>query len=151
YWAKWSTPGRSTRSGASATRMGPCLTKKRTGQNWPARDAPQTIERVAQQGRCKCADRIAQRYPFRVAPRKVLRHVFYFQAPRAGEGRRHFWRYIDASTHEIKENRFEIAQLICCLPDEPRYIGNQDVFMLQDKVIEHILAADREAEAKAAA
>lgn len=76
---------------------------------------------------------------------------FYFQAPRSGEGKRHFWRYIDAKTHEIKENRYEIAQLISCLPDEPRYIGDQDVFVLQDKVIEHILAADREAEAKAAA
>src|SRR5262249_9275129 len=40
---------------------------------------------------------------------------------------------------------------IACLPDEPRYIGSQDVFVLQDKVIDHILAADREAEAKAAA
>jgi superfamily II DNA or RNA helicase len=76
---------------------------------------------------------------------------FYFQAPRSGEGRRHFWRYIDAKSHEIKENRYEIAQLISCLPDEPRYIGDQDVFVLQDKVIEHILAADREAEAKAVA
>jgi superfamily II DNA or RNA helicase/HKD family nuclease len=76
---------------------------------------------------------------------------FYFQAPRAGEGNRHFWRYIDARTHDIKENRYEIAQLISCLPDEPRYIGDQDVFVLQDKVIEHILGADREAEAKAAA
>ena len=76
---------------------------------------------------------------------------FYFQAPRAGEGKRHFWRYIDAGTHEIKENRYEIAQLISCLPDEPRYIGVQDVFVLQDKVIEHVLATDREAEAKAAA
>lgn len=76
---------------------------------------------------------------------------FYFQAPRAGEGKRHFWRYIDARTHEIKENRYEIAQLISCLPDEPRYIGDHDVFVLQEKVIEHILDADREAEAKAAA
>jgi len=76
---------------------------------------------------------------------------FYFQAPRAGEGKRHFWRYIDARSNEIKENRYEIAQVISCLPDEPRYIGDQDVFVLQDKVIEHILAADREAEARAAA
>ena len=76
---------------------------------------------------------------------------FYFQAPRAGEGKRHFWRYIDARTHEIAENRYEIAQRISCLPDEPRYIGDQDVFLLQDKIIAHILASDREAEAKAAA
>ena len=41
--------------------------------------------------------------------------------------------------------------MISCLPDEPRWVGDQDVFVLQDKVIEHILAADREAEAKAAA
>ncbi len=77
---------------------------------------------------------------------------FYFQAPRSGgEGKRHFWRFIDAQTHGVKDNRYEIAQLISCLPDEPRYIGDQDVFVLQDKVIEHIFAADREAEAKAAA
>ena len=56
---------------------------------------------------------------------------FYFQAPRTtGEGRRHFWRYIDARSHEITENRYEIAQLIACQPDEPRYIGDQDVFVL---------------------
>jgi hypothetical protein len=77
---------------------------------------------------------------------------FYFQAPRSsGEGNRHFWRYIDGKTHEIRENAYEIAQLISCLPDEPRYVGKQEVFLLQDEVIEHILAADREAEATAAA
>ena len=43
---------------------------------------------------------------------------FYFQAPRSdGIGKRHFWRYIDARTHEIGENRYEIAQTIACLPD----------------------------------
>ena len=77
---------------------------------------------------------------------------FYFQAPRSsGEGRRHFWRYIDARSHEIKENRFEVAQLIACRVDEPRYIGDQDVFALQEKVIQQILALDREAAARAAA
>ena len=77
---------------------------------------------------------------------------FYFQAPRTdGIGRRHFWRYIDGKTHEILENRFEIADLIACLPDEPRYVGHLDVFALQDKVIEHILNAEQEAAAKAAA
>ncbi|MCH7728172.1 MAG: helicase, partial [Planctomycetes bacterium] len=77
---------------------------------------------------------------------------FYFQAPRTtGEGKRHFWRYIDARTYEIKENRYEVAQLIACQPDESRYIGDQDVFDLQEKVIDHILLAEREVEAKAAA
>jgi superfamily II DNA or RNA helicase len=78
--------------------------------------------------------------------------LFYFQAPRSdGMGKRHYWRYIDAKTEQIGENRYEIAQTIACLPDEPRYIGDQDVFALQEKVIEHILAAERQAEAKAAA
>ncbi len=77
---------------------------------------------------------------------------YYFQAPRSnGVGRRHFWRYIDARSHEIGENRFEIAGIIACLPDEPRYIAAHDVFALQDRVIEHILSAERQAEARAAA
>jgi superfamily II DNA or RNA helicase len=77
---------------------------------------------------------------------------FYFQAPRAdGQGKRHLWRYIDAATYQITDNRFEIAQLISCPPEEPRYVGRQDVFVLQDKVIDHILAAEREAAARAAA
>jgi hypothetical protein len=77
---------------------------------------------------------------------------FYFQAPRSdGQGKRHFWRYIDARSDDVKENRYEIAQLIACLPDEPRYLSDQDVFAMQDKVIDQILAADREAEARAAA
>jgi hypothetical protein len=76
---------------------------------------------------------------------------FYFQAPRStGEGKRHFWRYIDARTLEIEDNRYEIAQRIACQRDEPRYIGDQDVFALEEKVIEQILAMDREARAKAA-
>jgi hypothetical protein len=77
---------------------------------------------------------------------------FYFQAPRSdGQGHRHFWRYIDAATHEIKDNRYEIAQLISCLPDEPRYIGDQDVFQLQDKVIESILTDQQQAVARSIA
>lgn len=77
---------------------------------------------------------------------------FYFQAPRPdGIGKRHFWRYIDAKTHEVLDNRFQIAQMIACQPDEPRHIGDQDVFLLQEKVIGHILKAERETEAKAAA
>jgi len=77
---------------------------------------------------------------------------FYFQAPRAdGSGQRHFWRYIDAKTHEVLDNRFQIAQTIACQPDEPRFIGDQDVFLLHEKVIDHILRAERETEAKAAA
>ena len=72
---------------------------------------------------------------------------FYFQAPRAdGEGKRHYWRYIDATTHEIEDNRFEIARRIECPRDEPRYITPLDVFNLQDRVVERILAEDRQTE-----
>ncbi len=77
---------------------------------------------------------------------------FYFQAPRpSGEGRRHFWCYVDAETHKIVDNRFQVAQLIACQPDEARYIGDQDVFLLQEKVIDHILRREMEVEAKATA
>lgn len=77
---------------------------------------------------------------------------FYFQAPRAdGTGKRHFWRYIDAHSHEIVDNRFQIAQRISCQPDEPRYIGDQDVFALQERVIKHIVKTERDVEARAAA
>lgn len=74
---------------------------------------------------------------------------FYCKAPRpGGDGNRHFWRYIDARTHEITDNRFQIAQMIACRPDEPRHIGDQDVFVLQDKVVERILKEDQTATAR---
>lgn len=77
---------------------------------------------------------------------------FYFQGPRSnGQGHRHFWRYIDAGNHDIKENRYEIAQLISCQPDEPRYVGNQDVFEMQEKVIDSILADEQQAIARSVA
>jgi len=77
---------------------------------------------------------------------------FYFQAPRPdGSGKRHYWRYIDARSHEITDNRFEIAQTIACQPDEPRVIGDQDVFLLQEKVVDDILRGERQVVAKAAA
>jgi hypothetical protein len=83
---------------------------------------------------------------------KAYGMFFYFQSPRStGPGHRHFWRYIDARTHEITENRYEIAQLIACQPDAPRFIGDQDVFVLQEKVLEHVFASHREVQAKAAA
>ncbi len=68
---------------------------------------------------------------------------FYFRAKRPqGEGVRHFWRYIDAKSHVVTDNRFEIAQLISCRLDERRYIGDQDVFDLQERVIQSILGEE---------
>lgn len=77
---------------------------------------------------------------------------FYFQAPRRdGLGRRHFWTYIDARTGEVIDNRFEVARMIACQPDEPRFIGSQDVFTLQERAIEHILSTERERSLRTAA
>ena len=42
---------------------------------------------------------------------KAYGMFFYFKAPRPeGEGSRHFWRYIDAKTHEITDIRFQIPR-----------------------------------------
>jgi hypothetical protein len=51
--------------------------------------------------------------------------AFLASGPRSGERKRHFWRFIDAKTHEIEENRYEMARLIFCLPDEPRYLATR--------------------------
>ncbi|MEA3349883.1 MAG: helicase-related protein, partial [Chloroflexota bacterium] len=68
---------------------------------------------------------------------------FYFTAPpaKAEGGRRHFWRYYDTETGDITDNRFEIINLIRCERDEPRLIGAADVFEVQEKVIDDILAS----------
>ncbi|MBI4492826.1 MAG: helicase [Chloroflexi bacterium] len=69
---------------------------------------------------------------------------FYFTAPASGGGREHFWRYHDLREKRILDNRFLIANLIACAPDTPRVVGDADVFAIQEKVIEHILAQVRE-------
>ena len=81
---------------------------------------------------------------------KAYGAFFYFIAPRTdGTGTRHFWRYVDARTGQIIDNRYSIAQLIACGPAEARFIGQQDVFGLQDRVVTAILQADQLTEAKA--
>jgi len=65
---------------------------------------------------------------------------FYFTAPdRQGGGTLHFWRYYDLATDVIRDNRYEIAQLIVCAPDTPRVTGEADVFTIQDRVMDDIL------------
>ena len=83
--------------------------------------------------------------------RQTARGIFfYFTAPRsAGDGSRHFWRYVDANAGQITDNRYTIAQLIACGPEEPRHIGDQEVFLLQEKVIQHILQFEQTTAAKA--
>ncbi|MEA3376606.1 MAG: helicase-related protein [Chloroflexota bacterium] len=69
-----------------------------------------------------------------------------------GEARRHFWRYYDLKSGRILDNRYEIARLIRCGPDEPRVLGEGvDVFEIQDRVIEDILGSVRNQQAIEAA
>ncbi len=72
---------------------------------------------------------------------------FYFTAPDRQSGRQHFWRFYDAATDRILDNRFVIASLIACAPDTPRVLGDLDVFAVQERVIADIL---KSAEAQAA-
>jgi superfamily II DNA or RNA helicase len=68
---------------------------------------------------------------------------FYFAANRADGGRSHFWRYYDLNRRQIIDNRYEIMQLIACRPETPRYpppYAEMDVYALQERVIESILA-----------
>jgi hypothetical protein len=65
---------------------------------------------------------------------------FYFTAPGPrGEGRQHFWRYVDLRDKRVLDNRFLITNLIACSPDTARVIGDADVFALQERVIDHIV------------
>jgi SNF2 family DNA or RNA helicase len=76
---------------------------------------------------------------------------FYFTAPR-DSGRAHFWRYYDAETRKIIDNRYHIMQIIACSPDTPRFpppYHEVDIFEIQDKVIENIMADVEQQEASA--
>jgi hypothetical protein len=68
---------------------------------------------------------------------------FYFTAPAVdGKERRHFWRYYDLASGQILDNRYEIANLIRCGPDEPRVVGEGvDVFEIQERVIADVLSS----------
>jgi hypothetical protein len=86
---------------------------------------------------------------------------FYFTAAAAdgppssaqdGQERRHFWRYYDLASDRILDNRYEIASLIRCGPDEPRVTGEGvDFFEIQDRVVEDVLGSVRNQQAIEAA
>ena len=70
---------------------------------------------------------------------------FYFTAPAPrGTGRQHFWHYYDLQDQRVLDNRYLIANLIACSPDTSRIVGDIDVFAIQERVIEHILAQAQE-------
>ncbi len=66
---------------------------------------------------------------------------FYFTAPEPenAEARQHFWRYYDIHTQKITDNRYTISSLIACAPDAPRFMGEADIFAIQEKVKAEIL------------
>jgi superfamily II DNA or RNA helicase len=67
---------------------------------------------------------------------------FYFTAiDGASQQKQHFWRYFDAATGQIVDNRFVIANLIACSADTPRVIGDLNPFEVQEQVIQHILGS----------
>ena len=96
--------------------MAPFSTKKKRVPNWPDPEAllKHLKEALSQDAAGSVAD-LPHGIHSGLRRDKCNGMFFYFQAPRVtGEGKRHFWRYIDARTHEITDNRFEIAQLIAC-------------------------------------
>jgi hypothetical protein len=69
---------------------------------------------------------------------------FYFQARRADEPKRHFWRYVDLRDDRVLDNRLLIAQLIDCSPDTPRVLEadvESRVFELQERALADVLAS----------
>jgi len=76
---------------------------------------------------------------------------FYFKAEHPERGPQHFWKYYDATSDRIIDNRYVIANLIACQPDTPRVIGDLDVFAIQERIIEDILRTQRERQALEAA
>ena len=87
--------------------------------------------------------------------REGCRGLFFtFTAPPVEEDgtRRHFWRYYDLKSGRILDNRYEIATMIRCGPDEARVTGEGvDFFEIQDRVIEDVLASVRNQQAIEAA
>ena len=56
----------------------------------------------------------------------------------------HYWRYYDAATGEIEDNRLAIAELIRCKPDEARIVDpalKADIHAIMERVEEQIIGA----------
>ncbi len=77
---------------------------------------------------------------------------FYFTTPHPEQGRSHFWRYYDKGQNKIIDNRYQIMQIIACGPETPRFpppYQEMNVFDLQERIIESILADVEQQEAVA--
>jgi superfamily II DNA or RNA helicase len=83
--------------------------------------------------------------------RPPCRGVFLYYQQRGGtpELTEHFWRYVDAATGRVEDNRLAIAEMIRCRPDEPRLVDpalKADIHRVMETVENQILAAAREQE-----
>lgn len=81
--------------------------------------------------------------------RENARGVFFYYTARApkGDGKQHFWRYVDLRDRRIIDNRYVIANLIACQPDTARVVplpGEVDIFAVQKQVLDHIVARAEE-------
>lgn len=77
---------------------------------------------------------------------------FYFTAQHPQQGKSHFWRYYDIDRRQIIDNRYQIMQIIACSPEAPRFpppYNEVNVFDIQEKVIENVLAGVEQQEAAA--
>jgi len=79
--------------------------------------------------------------------RPGARGVFFYFQTASVEDKLNFWKYYDAETNSILDNRHVLANLIACAPDTPRSVDHQifkTVFDLQEKVIASILHGHEE-------
>lgn len=88
--------------------------------------------------------------------RPPYRGVFLYYQHRGAkpEQTEHFWRYVDAATGRVEDNRLAIAEMIRCPTNEPRVVDpalKADVHRVMETVENQLLAASREQESIQAA
>jgi hypothetical protein len=80
--------------------------------------------------------------------------LYYQQRGATPAQTEHFWRYVDAATGRMEDNRLAIAEMIRCRPDEPRVVDpalKADIHRIMETVENQILEASREQESIQAA
>ena len=69
--------------------------------------------------------------------------LYYQRRGKSPAGADHYWRYYDAATGEIEDNRLAIADLVRCKPDEPRLVDpdlkseiHSVMELVQDRIVD---------------
>lgn len=78
------------------------------------------------------------------------RGVFFHFSTTGQKGRRHFWRFVEASAGRTLDNRLLISRLIACGPETARVIDADlwdTIFELQERAADDILTAVRSQQA----